>query len=85
MANEAFCDGHSAALAFFGGVPVSILYDNTTIAVARIVLAESSKFDRTAMFTVCDLVEIDILVCDAPPPEHLARAMRDAGIELVTV
>lgn len=49
-----------------------------------IVLVESSKFDRTAMFTVCDLAEIDILVCDAPPPEHLARAMRDAGIELVT-
>jgi DeoR family glycerol-3-phosphate regulon repressor len=49
-----------------------------------VVLADSSKFDRTAMFTVCDLAEIDILVCDAPPPEHLALAMRDAGIELVT-
>ncbi len=33
---EAFCDGHNAALAFFGGVPQSILYDNTTIAVAKI-------------------------------------------------
>jgi len=31
---EAFCDGHNAAFAFFGGVPKSILYDNTTLAVA---------------------------------------------------
>ena len=33
---EAFCDGHNAAVAFFGGVPRSILYDNTKLAVARI-------------------------------------------------
>jgi len=33
---EAFCDGHNAAFAFFGGVPQSILYDNTKIAVAKI-------------------------------------------------
>src|ERR1700758_2183914 len=33
---EAFCDGHNAAFGFFGKVPRSILYDNTTLAVARI-------------------------------------------------
>jgi transposase len=33
---EAFCDGHVQAFTFFGGVPRSILYDNTKIAVARI-------------------------------------------------
>jgi transposase len=33
---EAFCDGHVRAFSFFGGVPQSILYDNTKIAVARI-------------------------------------------------
>jgi transposase len=33
---EAFCDGHVAAFAFFGGVPRSILYDNTRLAVAKI-------------------------------------------------
>ena len=26
---EAYCDGHMEAFAFFGGVPLSILYDNT--------------------------------------------------------
>ena len=33
---EAFCDGHVKAFTFFDGVPKSILYDNTRIAVARI-------------------------------------------------
>ena len=32
---EALCDGHVAAFAFFGGVPLSILFDNTTLAVAK--------------------------------------------------
>jgi hypothetical protein len=34
---EAFCDGHVAAFDFFGGVPQSILYDNTRLAVAKII------------------------------------------------
>lgn len=33
---EAFLDGHVAAFEFLGGVPQSILYDNTKIAVAQI-------------------------------------------------
>jgi transposase len=33
---EAFCVGHAATFSFFGKVPKSILYDNTTLAVARI-------------------------------------------------
>lgn len=45
---EAFCDGHNAAFAFFGGVPLSILYDNTTIAVAKI--CGDGKRDRTRTF-----------------------------------
>ena len=33
---EAFLDGHVSAFAFLGGVPQSILYDNTKLAVATI-------------------------------------------------
>jgi transposase len=33
---EAFLEGHNQAFAYFGGVPRTILYDNTRIAVARI-------------------------------------------------
>ena len=33
---EAFCEGHNHAFRYFGGVPTRIVYDNTKIAVARI-------------------------------------------------
>ena len=46
---EAFCDGHNAAFAFFGGVPLSALYDNTTIAVAKI--CGDGKRVRTTAFS----------------------------------
>jgi transposase len=46
---EAFCEGHNAAFAFFGKVPRSILYDNTTLAVARI-LGDGTR-QRTRVFS----------------------------------
>lgn len=46
---EAFCDAHVAAFAFFGCVPASILYDNTRIAVARILGDGTRK--RTRVFS----------------------------------
>lgn len=46
---EAFLDGHVAAFAFFGGVPQSILYDNTKIAVAKIL--GDGRRERTRAFT----------------------------------
>ncbi len=46
---EAFCDGHVRAFAFFGGVPKPILYDNTKIAVGRIL--GDGKRQRTRAFS----------------------------------
>ena len=46
---EAFCDGHVSAFDFFGGVPLSVLYDNTTIAVAKI-LGDGTR-QRTRSFS----------------------------------
>lgn len=46
---EAFLDGHVSAFAFFGGVPLSILYDNTKLAVAKI-LGDGER-RRTQAFT----------------------------------
>ena len=46
---EAFLDGHVSAFAFFGGVPRSILYDNTRLAVAR-VLGDGRR-QRTRAFS----------------------------------
>lgn len=46
---EAFLDGHVSAFAFFGGVALSVLYDNTTIAVAK--LCGDGRRERTRAFT----------------------------------
>jgi transposase len=46
---EAFLDGHVAAFAFFGGVPLSILYDNLKLAVAKI--CGDGTRERTKAFT----------------------------------
>ena len=42
-------DGHNTAFAFFGGVPLLILYDNTTLAVAKIL--GDGKRKRTRVFS----------------------------------
>ena len=46
---EAFLDGHVSAFAFLGGVPQSILSDNTKLAVARIL--GDGRRKRTRAFT----------------------------------
>ncbi len=46
---EALLDGHVSAFAFLGGVPQSILYDNTRLAVARIL--GDGRRQRTQAFT----------------------------------
>ena len=46
---EAFLDGHVSAFAFLGGVPQSILYDNTKLAVAKIL--GDGRRRRTRAFT----------------------------------
>jgi len=46
---EAFLEGHNHAFAYFGGVPRTILYDNTKIAVARI-LGDGTRV-KTRAFT----------------------------------
>ena len=46
---EAFLDGHVSAFAFLGRVPQSILYDNTRLAVAKIL--GDGRRKRTRAFT----------------------------------
>ena len=46
---EAFLDGHVSAFAFLGGVPQSILYDNTRLAVAKSL--GDGRRKRTRAFT----------------------------------
>ena len=46
---EAFCDGHVSAFSLLGGVPQSIVYDNTKLAVARIM--GDGRRKRTRVFS----------------------------------
>ena len=46
---EAFCDGHVSAFSFLGGAPRSILYDNTRLAVAKIL--GDGRRKRTRVFS----------------------------------
>ena len=46
---EAFLEGHNHAFAYFGGVPRTILYDNSKLAVARI-LGDGTRM-KTRAFT----------------------------------
>ena len=46
---EAFCDGHVSAFSFLGGVPQSVVYDNTKLAVAR--MLGDGRRQRTRVFT----------------------------------
>src|SRR3954468_22806288 len=45
---EPFLDGHTSAFAYLGGVPISILYDNTKLAVVRIL--GDGRRERTRSF-----------------------------------
>jgi transposase len=62
---EAFCEGHNAAFGFFGGVPQTMLYDNTTLAVARIL--GDGRRQRTRVF------------CRAAVALPVRRPLRAAG------
>lgn len=48
---ESFCDGHVSAFTFFGGVPRRILYDNTSIAVRKI-LANGQRQQTSAFLAL---------------------------------
>ena len=46
----------------------------------RTILADSSKFGRTALIKVCEFADIDLLVCERPPPPPLAEALAAANV-----
>jgi DeoR family glycerol-3-phosphate regulon repressor len=46
-------------------------------------VADSSKFGRFAPARIAAMAELDVLVTDAPPPERLAEACRQAGVQIL--
>ena len=68
---EAFLDGHVSAFVFFDGVPLSVLYDNTKIAVAKI--CGDGKRERKRAFTSCAAI-ICFGTVSVVPPRETTRA-----------
>jgi DeoR family fructose operon transcriptional repressor len=61
----------------------SMLAEMISSAGRIIVLADASKFGRTAFGHFAPLSAIDILVTDSPPPYDLAEALSKAEVEVV--
>jgi DeoR/GlpR family transcriptional regulator of sugar metabolism len=56
-----------------------------TAASRRIVLADESKLGRVCLATIASLSEIDVLITDAPSEHLVLAAVREAGVEVVSV
>jgi DeoR/GlpR family transcriptional regulator of sugar metabolism len=50
-----------------------------------IALADESKLGRVCLATIASLSEIDVLITDAPSTHPVLAAVRDAGVEVVSV
>src|SRR5258707_1600453 len=61
----------------------SMLADMISAAGRVIVLADASKFGRSAFGYFAPLSAIDILVTDSPPPDDLAEALSESGVEVI--
>jgi DeoR/GlpR family transcriptional regulator of sugar metabolism len=52
-------------------------------AEAVVVLCDCSKFDRRSLAFVAALDEIDVLITDQAPPDHLAAALDAAQVQII--
>jgi DeoR/GlpR family transcriptional regulator of sugar metabolism len=50
----------------------------------KVVLCDSSKFQRMSLIRVADFADIDAVVTDAPPPDELMTIFSAAGVDVVT-
>ncbi|WP_198018828.1 DeoR/GlpR family DNA-binding transcription regulator [Azorhizobium doebereinerae] len=48
-----------------------------------ILVADATKFTRSALVRVMDFAAVSALVTDAPPPDHLAQRIAEAGCRLL--
>jgi transposase len=75
---EAFLEGHVRAFAYFGGVPTRILYDNTTLAVARI-LGDGER-QKTGPSPSCRVIPCSRRSSAARPRQRQGQGGRPGGL-----
>ena len=49
----------------------------------KILLIDSSKFDKTFFAESCTLADVDVLVTDAPLPDELQALCSSLGVEVL--
>ena len=54
-------------------------------ALRTVALADQSELGRVCLATIASLSEIDVLITDAPSTHPVLAAVRDAGVEVVSV
>ncbi|MFI5614935.1 DeoR/GlpR family DNA-binding transcription regulator [Amycolatopsis sp. NPDC051903] len=47
-----------------------------------VLVAESAKFSRTALATVCGIEDVDVLVTDGEAPDEVVEQFRQAGVDV---
>ncbi len=48
-----------------------------------VMLLDSSKFDKSLLFTTADLADIDYLICDRLPSVEIRKAAKAAGVQII--
>ncbi|MBP3391780.1 MAG: DeoR/GlpR transcriptional regulator [Clostridia bacterium] len=48
-----------------------------------VMLLDSSKFDKSLLFTMAELADIDYLVCDRAPSLEIRKAAKAAGVQII--
>lgn len=94
---ETFLQRYNATTAFVGSTGITregLQESHTGIAAVkrqmlnrakkRVALLDHSKFGQASLVMACPLSAIDLLISDCPPPEDLAGALEEAGVEVVT-
>lgn len=56
-----------------------------TAAARKVALADQTKLGRVCLATIASLQEIDVLITDAAPSHPVLAAVREAGVEIVSV
>ena len=46
----------------------------------KVLLCDSSKFRHMSLIKIAELSDIDLLICDAPPPDDIAEALAEADV-----
>ncbi|MCH4170230.1 MAG: DeoR/GlpR family DNA-binding transcription regulator [Lactobacillus sp.] len=53
------------------------------LAKETVMMCDSSKFNQTNYYKLCDLKEVNTLITDKQPPEDLNTALETAGVEIL--